>query len=63
MSSPGMVNTDMGRTGAKAFGLKIKDIAITPLESVTGILSVIHKATKETHGGKFWSYTGKQMTY
>jgi norsolorinic acid ketoreductase len=59
-----MVDTDMGRTGAAAMGSTVEAMgAISTLESVSGLLGVIDKATKETHGGKFWSYTGQEMTY
>jgi hypothetical protein len=37
--------------------------AITPAESATGILSLIDKATKETHGGKFWNVDGTELAW
>lgn len=62
--SPGMVDTDMGRAAAVQFGRKIEDLgAISETTSVEGILAVVDKATKETHGGKFWSYDGTELTY
>jgi hypothetical protein len=36
---------------------------ITPQASATGILNVVDISTKATHSGKFWSYTGEEMTY
>jgi len=36
---------------------------ISPLESANGMLNVVDISTKETHSGKFWSYTGEEMTY
>lgn len=39
----------------------VEGISLT--ESVSGILALVDKATKETHGGKFWSYTGEQMEF
>jgi norsolorinic acid ketoreductase len=54
----------MGKAGAEAAGISLADFgAITPAESASGILAVIESATKETHGGKFWSYDGSRLTY
>lgn len=54
----------MGKAGAASVGLTTEQLgAITPLASVEGILSVVDVATKATHGGKFWSYTGEELTY
>jgi hypothetical protein len=54
----------MGKAGAAMLGLTTEDInAISPQDSASGMLSVIDNATKETHGGKFWSYTGDELTY
>lgn len=62
--SPGFVRTDMGRAGAADFGMKIEDMdSISPIECAVGVLAVIDQATKETHGGKFWTYAGEQMQY
>lgn len=63
-TSPGAVETDMGTSGAAAYGISLKDMGgITATQSAQGILSVVDAATKETHGGKFWSYNGDEMTY
>lgn len=59
-----MVDTDMGRAGSASLGTTIEQIGgITALDSVTGLLKVIDVATKATHGGKFWNYTGDQLTF
>jgi norsolorinic acid ketoreductase len=59
-----MVGSDMGDAAAKAFGASLEAFgAITPLQSAQGVLEVVDKATKETHGGKFWDNTGKELTY
>lgn len=64
LRSPGIVDTDMGKAGAASVGLTTEQLgAITPLASVEGILNVVDVATKATHGGKFWSYTGEELTY
>jgi hypothetical protein len=36
---------------------------ILPEESAAGILNVVDNSTKATHSGRFWSYTGEEMTY
>lgn len=52
------------RKAAGEAGLTIEAFgAITPLASATGLLSVVDKATKESHGGKFWNYTGEELRY
>jgi hypothetical protein len=59
-----MVGTDMGNHAADTFGVKLEDLGgISPDESIKGVVRVIDEATKATHGGKFWSYDGSQMTY
>ena len=56
--SPGWVSTDMGNAGAIAFGMK--EAPVTVEDSCTGMISIIEKATKQSHGGRLWSYEGDQ---
>jgi norsolorinic acid ketoreductase len=59
-----VVDTDMGKAGVASMGITIQQVGgVSPAQSVSGILSVIDAATKESHGGKFWDYTGNQLTY
>jgi norsolorinic acid ketoreductase len=59
-----VVDTDMGKAGAAALGLTVQQFGgISSEDSAQGMLNVIDNATKETHGGKFWSYTGDELTY
>jgi len=54
----------MAHAVAEKLGTSVTDMgAITPQESVVGILEVVNAATKESHGGKFWSYDGSALTY
>ncbi|KAK6824706.1 toxin biosynthesis [Apiospora arundinis] len=53
---PGWVQTDLGNRGAAAFG--ISQAAISVDDSVKGVIKVVDAATRETHSGKLWSYTG-----
>jgi hypothetical protein len=54
----------MGKAGAASLGLTTADInAITPLASIQGMLSVVDTSMKDSHGGKFWSYTGEELAY
>jgi hypothetical protein len=63
-NSPGVVTTDMTRAAAADMGAKLEDFGpITTEESAAGILVVVDAATKESHGGKFWSYDGSRLTY
>lgn len=60
--SPGIVATDMGEAAAASFGTTTAAMqAISPEKSARSILSLIDVATKKTHGGKFWDYTGTEL--
>jgi len=62
--SPGLVATDMAQAVADQIGTKVEDLgAISPEASAAGVLAVVDAATKESHGGKFWSYDGSALTY
>ncbi|BGP20137.1 hypothetical protein JCM10213_000778 [Rhodosporidiobolus nylandii] len=58
---PGHVQTDMGNLGAQHFG--IEKAPVTVEDSVAGILKLADEATRETHGGKFLSYTGDAVPW
>ncbi|OTB00905.1 hypothetical protein M426DRAFT_65010 [Hypoxylon sp. CI-4A] len=58
---PGWVQTNMGDRGAHAFGQE--KAAITVDESVNGIIKVVDAASRETHSGKIWVYTGKESAW
>jgi len=58
---PGWVQTDMGNGGAKAAGLEQAPVTVN--DSVTGILSVIDKAERTTHGGKYLQYDGTELPW
>jgi norsolorinic acid ketoreductase len=59
-----MVSTDMARTVAAGMDTTPEALgAITIEASASGVLKVVAAATKETHGGKFWSYDGTKLTY
>lgn len=53
--------TDLGNQGAEFFGYE--QAAITVEQSVTGVIKVIDAATRETHGGKLWTWEGRQMPW
>lgn len=64
MCSPGLVDTDLCREGMAQIGMVPKTMgALLPEESAKAMLEVIDKATKETHGGKFWKYDGEEMRF
>jgi norsolorinic acid ketoreductase len=45
-------------------GAKLEDMGfITTEESAIGVLAVVDKATKETHGGKFFNNLGEELLY
>ena len=55
------VQTDMGNSAAEDFGLE--KAATTVKESVVGVMKVIDAATRETHGGKLWTWEGRQVPW
>jgi norsolorinic acid ketoreductase len=59
--SPGWVQTELGNTGARAFGLE--KAALTVEESCSGVVMLIEKATKEGHGGKLWGHDGELLVW
>ncbi|KAK4943665.1 hypothetical protein LTR10_016762 [Elasticomyces elasticus] len=60
--TPGWVTTDMGNMGARElFGLEQAPDNLD--ESCDGMVKLFDEATKETHGGKFWRYTGKEEAW
>lgn len=58
---PGWVQTEMGNAGAEAAGVHQADITLE--ESVTGLLSVIDKATREETSGKLMNYDGSVLPW
>ncbi|KUJ19321.1 NAD(P)-binding protein [Mollisia scopiformis] len=58
---PGWVATDMGNVGAHRLGMKEAPVSIK--DSVDGMVKIIDKASKDTHGGIFWEYTGEQYPW
>ena len=50
---PGWVQTDMGNAGAALAGMKQAPMSVE--QSVSGILSTVDKATRASHGGRFWN--------
>lgn len=55
------VQTDMGNSGAQAFGLEQAPDSVD--ESCDGMIELFDAATKETHGGRFWHYHGEQEAW
>ncbi|KAL6862026.1 NAD(P)-binding protein [Trichoderma novae-zelandiae] len=58
---PGFTQTDMGNEAARFFGLDEAPVQVE--DSVGGMFKVITTANKETHGGKFVSYTGEILSF
>lgn len=48
----------MGNASANMFGFE--QAPLTLEESCDGMMKVIDAATKESYGGRMWSYEGKQ---
>lgn len=55
------VQTEMGNSSAKAFGLQQAPLGVK--ESCSGVEALIGEATKESHGGKLWGHDGKQQAW
>ncbi|RYP58027.1 hypothetical protein DL769_009141 [Monosporascus sp. CRB-8-3] len=58
---PGWVQTDMGNTTAKRFG--VEEAPTTVRDSVAGLFQVLTTATNEEYGGKVVLYTGEPQAY
>ncbi|KPM37684.1 hypothetical protein AK830_g8897 [Neonectria ditissima] len=56
---PGWVQTDMGENAASLIGQEHAPTSIE--ESVGGLIKVFDVATRETHSGKLWEFTGKEI--
>ncbi|KAK3690105.1 hypothetical protein B0T22DRAFT_423831 [Podospora appendiculata] len=61
ITDPGWVQTDTGNTSAKHYGFEQAPLPI--IDSVTGLVSVIDVATKESHGGQLWGHDGKKQAW
>ncbi|WVQ81961.1 hypothetical protein IAT38_004088 [Cryptococcus sp. DSM 104549] len=55
---PGHVDTDMGKEGAKFFG--IANAPQTVEEISPQVVDLIESATRDTHGGYMWHYDGEK---
>ncbi|KAI8633734.1 hypothetical protein F5Y19DRAFT_414764 [Xylariaceae sp. FL1651] len=58
---PGWAQTDLGNRGAAAFGYE--QAAVPVADSAAGIVKVVDAATRETHGGKMWTWDGKDVAW
>lgn len=54
------VSTEMGINGGRLFGFGDITPPVTIADSASGTVQVIDDASKELHGGRFWSYEGKE---
>ncbi|OTA99519.1 hypothetical protein M426DRAFT_67652 [Hypoxylon sp. CI-4A] len=59
--NPGFVQTDLGNFAAQLAGLE--KAFVTVEGSSAGVVKVIDGATKESHGGRFWNYTGEEVAW
>ncbi|KAL1305038.1 hypothetical protein AAFC00_003936 [Neodothiora populina] len=59
--SPGWCQTDLGNTGARAFGME--QAPVTVEESCGNMVPLIEGATKETHGGRLIDYQGDELAW
>ncbi|EGU12542.1 Aflatoxin biosynthesis ketoreductase nor-1 [Rhodotorula toruloides ATCC 204091] len=58
---PGLVQTRMGNRAAS--GLGFEKAPVTVKDSVAGILRILDEAKRETHTGRFFEYTGKELPW
>ncbi|KFY33567.1 hypothetical protein V494_07528 [Pseudogymnoascus sp. VKM F-4513 (FW-928)] len=59
--NPGWVQTPGGNSSAQMLGLKEAPQPVE--ETCDGMVEVFDKARKETHGGKFWTWEGKEESW
>ena len=53
--------TEMGNGSATKHGMKEAPVKLE--DSISGMLSVFDSATRETHGGRFWSEKGELLPF
>ncbi|KIW86605.1 uncharacterized protein Z519_12789 [Cladophialophora bantiana CBS 173.52] len=61
VAHPGWVQTDMGDSGARVFGLEHAPDSLP--DSCDGMIKLFDEAAKETHGGKLWQHDGIQLPW
>ncbi|KAI0485713.1 NAD(P)-binding protein [Xylaria cf. heliscus] len=59
--NPGFCQTDLGNMAANLAGLEKAFLPVS--ETCPQIVKLIDGATKESHGGRFWNYDGKEMAW
>ncbi|KAI1456583.1 NAD(P)-binding protein [Annulohypoxylon moriforme] len=59
--NPGFVQTDLGNFAAQLAGLE--KAFITAEESAAAVVKLVDGASKESHGGRFWNYTGDELAW
>ncbi|KAI1120033.1 NAD(P)-binding protein [Nemania abortiva] len=59
--NPGFCQTDLGNMAANLAGLEKAFLPVS--EACPQIVKLIDAATKESHGGRFWNYDGKEMAW
>ncbi|KAK4501508.1 hypothetical protein PRZ48_007317 [Zasmidium cellare] len=60
---PGWVQTSMGEKAAEVAGMSASDVPVTIKDSVHGIVSMLDKATKAEHSGRFWDQEGNELPW
>ncbi|TGO33993.1 hypothetical protein BHYA_0217g00060 [Botrytis hyacinthi] len=58
---PGWCQTELGNAGAVYFGMD--QAAVSVEDSCALMVPLITKSTKDSHGGKLWSYEGGQLEW
>ena len=57
----GFVPTDIGNRAANLLGMDQAPGSVD--DTCDGLVLLIDSATKETHGGRYWEYTGKELPW
>lgn len=64
VTHPGLVDTDMGDAAIASVGVTKEQAGpISVDESTDGLLKVFERATRASHGSKFFSYDGTQIPW
>lgn len=59
--NPGFCQTDLGNHAAQLAGMEKAFVLVE--ESVPKLVELIDGATKESHGRRFWNYTGGELAW
>jgi hypothetical protein len=54
----------MGRSASEGLGTSVAQLGgVSAAQSVEGVLKLVDEATKDSHGGRFWTFEGEEWDF